>query len=189
MIKNLPKVICLTGVKRSGKDTVAEYLCRQYGYKNIKISAPMKESLKVLFGFSEEELEGEKKDEIHEFWNITPRKVMQFFGTEVMQYKLNDIMPWCGRCFWIDRLIREHIEPLGADERVVISDMRFIHEYERLRQSCCSVLFLRVDREVHTENSGEKHSSESELASIPVDDIVQNTRTIEELYERIEEIL
>jgi dephospho-CoA kinase len=192
MLKNLPKVICLTGVKRSGKDTVAEYLCQKYGYKNIKISAPLKESLKVLFGFTEEELEGESKDKNHEIWDVTPRKVMQFFGTEVMQYKLNDIMPWCGRCFWIDRLIRENIDPLGADERVVISDMRFMHEYEKLVSLSCEKVFWRIERDVNGEHRKEvntEHSSESELVRIPVNNIVKNTGTIDELYKTIERIL
>ena len=55
-------IIGLSGKKRSGKDTVAEYLCAHYGFINYGFGDPIKEIARIMFQFTDEQLYGNQKD-------------------------------------------------------------------------------------------------------------------------------
>jgi hypothetical protein len=188
----LPRVIAICGLKRSGKDTIADYLCEEHGYEKIKIAAPLKDALKVMFGFSDEQIEGDSKDVIDIKWGITPRKVMQFFGTEVMQYQIQDLLPNVGRTFWIKSLMEQHISKF-PHKKYVIPDLRFKHEYTLLNNANCGVEFWMVERKRSESsksciNSECSHSSEREYLEIPVCQRFVN-ETKQKLYKDIDEYL
>lgn len=44
-------LIGLTGKKRSGKDTTADYLVEKYGFSKMSFSTPLKDICKILFSF------------------------------------------------------------------------------------------------------------------------------------------
>ncbi len=44
-----PQIIAICGYKRSGKDTIAQYLVKKYNYKHHKITHKLKECIKLLF--------------------------------------------------------------------------------------------------------------------------------------------
>jgi dephospho-CoA kinase len=164
-----PKIIAICGLKRSGKDTIADVLTQRYGYEKVKIATPLKDALKTLFQFTDAQVEGAEKDVVDPRWGVEPRLLMQFIGTEVMQFKLQEVLPDVGRTFWIKRLIDEHIK--NNDKHIVIPDMRFKHEYNLLSQH--GAVFWRVER-FQNENT-EVHSSEREYLEIPVDEVFMNT--------------
>ena len=83
-----------------------------------------------MFGFTNEEIENDEKDIVNKKWGVSPRTVMQFIGTELFQYKIQEILPDVGKKFWINSLI----ESLKQSENYVISDLRFLHEYEELKK-------------------------------------------------------
>lgn len=169
----MPQIIAICGLKRSGKDTIADYLCKHHNYEKIKIASPLKEGLKAMFGFTDKQLEENEKDIIDPRWGIEPRKVMQFFGTEVMQYHLQTILPDIGRSFWIKLLIEQHIlDPNNADKRFVIPDLRFKHEYDML--AIHGTHFWRVERPTDTQQSLCSHVSEKEFLNIPVSKVFHN---------------
>jgi len=129
------QVIAICGYKRSGKDTIANYLCDKYGFQHCKISKGLKEMCKCLFGFNDSQMESDLKEVVDKKWGITPRKAMQYVGTDMMQYQIQNILPDIGRNFWIYKCIK-HIEDNHKDDlRIVISDMRFIHEYDLLKKT------------------------------------------------------
>jgi hypothetical protein len=168
---HLPKIIAICGFKRSGKDTIADYLCKHHGYTKIKISAPLKDGLKSFFGFTDEQLESDIKDKVDPVWGVTPRSVMQYFGTEVMQYQIQTLVPGIGRNFWIKRLVSECIG--DKEKRFVIPDMRFRHEYDMLKTH--GALFWRVERALPASFiNTEVHASEKEFLDIPVSNIFHN---------------
>lgn len=179
-----PHIIAICGLKRSGKDTIADILCNHFEYKKIKIATPLKDALKTLFNFTDEQVEGNEKDIIDPVWGVEPRRVMQFIGTEVMQYHIQELLPNMGRTFWIKRLIEEHIHK-GTNERLVIPDLRFKHEYDLLSQH--NTLFWRVDRPdiKHDECKLSMHSSEKEYLDIPVSHIFSNNGQIEKLEKEV----
>jgi hypothetical protein len=174
------RIIAICGLKRSGKDTIADFLCQHYGYEKIKIAAPLKNGLKAMFGFTDEQIEGDDKDVVDPRWGVEPRKVMQFFGTEVMQYQVQTLLPNIGRTFWIQSLVQQYIQP-HPSKLYVIPDLRFHHEYDILAEY--GVEFWRVERTTNKNKSCE-HVSEQEYLSIPVSKVYLND-TKEKLYNDI----
>ena len=67
-------IIALSGKKRSGKDTVADYLVERFGFVKYGFADPIKEIGKIMFDFSEEQLNTDKKEEIDKRWGISPRQ-------------------------------------------------------------------------------------------------------------------
>jgi hypothetical protein len=172
----LPRIIALCGAARSGKDTVAGLLARD-GYVNRKISARLKASVKVLFDFSEAQMEGAAKDEPDARWGISPRRALQFFGTEVMQFKAQEVLRGApaNRCFLVDAFVEEHLTGAPADRRIVVSDLRFAHDLQALRRRH-DVFAIRVVRLGQRCSAAEHppHASETESERIDVDAVLVN---------------
>lgn len=185
-------VVGVCGRRRAGKDTVAEILNELYGYENVKISNDLKDALKILFGFNHEQIEGNLKDVVDERWGVSPRQAMQFIGTEVMQYKITELLPHMGRKFWIKGFINKHIagEGLGTlgTRLLVITDIRFVHEYEELKKYLDNdLLMLRVDRNLPSSHVDE-HSSEQEYMRIPVHHTIINNGSKDDLRKHLMKI-
>lgn len=181
--KYKPRLIGLCGKKRSGKDTITNYLCDNYQYNNKKIATDLKILIKLLFGLSDSQLETDEKDIIDKNWNITPRKIMQFFGTEIMQIEIQRLLPNINKNFWIKSFIKKNLK--DKENYIVISDLRFIHEYKELEKE--NIFVIRVERNKNM--NIDEHISEKEYLDIPADIVIQNNGTIEELYKNIEFIM
>lgn len=180
-MNKFPRIIAICGLKRSGKDTIADYLCNNHNYIKVKIASPLKEGIKSIFGFTDDQLETDLKDVKDARWGVEPRKIMQHFGTEVMQYQLQELIPNIGRSFWIKRLIDEHIVN-SKEQRIVIPDLRFKHEYDMLKQY--GAIFWRVERDIGVKHECQ-HLSEREYLDIPVSAVYKNDTKID-LYFQVE---
>jgi hypothetical protein len=178
-----PQIVAICGLKRSGKDTIADILCQHFQYKKVKIASPLKDALKTLFQLTDAQVEGDDKDIIDPRWGVEPRRLMQFIGTEVMQFHLQEVLPDVGRTFWIKRLIEEHITRSDThSERLVIPDLRFKHEYELLAKY--NAVFWRVER-FKKEDCNETHSSEREYLDIPVEHVFLNNGSRDNLEQLV----
>lgn len=184
------RLILICGFKRSGKDTMAQYLEHKYDFKHLKISTPLKDATKILFNFSDSQLENEKKDEVDPRWNMTPREVMIYLGTNVFQYKINDILPQAKRRFWINNLINELERKYLTNDRaptttnIVVSDLRFKHEYEAICEfqmkfsSTVRVEIVKIvrtgglERRYHVDS----HESETDHLSFEYHQILNNVQ-------------
>jgi len=182
VMNSLPRVIALCGKKRVGKDTIADYLHQKYGYQNVKFAEPLKAAVKALFGFSDEQIET-NKEQIDPRWQITPRETLQFFGSEIMQYQIQKILPEIGREFFSRSLLAKYNKD---SDRIVISDMRFLHEYSAIAGISNSLVIKIIKSDV---DDGDKHISEVELEKIDPEDIIVNDGSFEELHIQIENIL
>jgi hypothetical protein len=193
-------IIALCGKKRSGKDTVAHFLSTQYGYQHLKLAQPLKDAMHVLFGFTTEQMETDVKDTVDLRWGITPRRAMQYFGTEVMQYHLQEVIPSIERNFFVHRLMHQihqcENEKDSSSPSFVISDMRFMHEFNALLQFSkergyhFKVLEIVRGNHIQGPNSQENtHSSEVEYKMIPKDHIIFNDEGIPQLYKKMTAIL
>lgn len=141
------RVIMLCGYKRCGKDTFANHLVNKYGYTHLKISKTLKDTLKTLFQFSDEQLETDLKDKIDPRWNITPRKAMVFVGTDMFQFKIQGLLPNIGKNFWI-RSTKETIIDLYNKNKnidIVISDLRFQHELDCINDIRFDLRDINID--------------------------------------------
>ena len=125
MSKKMPKIIAICGAKRSGKDVLAEHLVNKYNYERVAFANPLKVAVKNLFNFDDDQVgigkdEGtDRKDIVDERWGITPRAALQFFGTEIMQEKIQELLPNMKRNFFANTLKNyiENAENSGNDKR------------------------------------------------------------------------
>ena len=76
-------IIAFCGLKTSGKTAASEYLVREYGFKRLSFAGPLKESCRLIFQLSDEQVYGSEKEVHDPRWDMTPRKILQLFGTEV----------------------------------------------------------------------------------------------------------
>ena len=194
-----PLVVALAGVRWSGKDTVADVLCRHHGFQNLKFATPLKRGVAEMFGLTLDEVDGPAKDAVHPVWGVPPRRILQWLGTDVMQFQLPLVVPGVqGRSFWAWRLCQDvrglvasHQGPL----RIVVSDVRFQHELHALQtlesDGLIQLVSVRLERPSQPSgNSGgdsaeATHASEIELASVPVDAVVQNDGSPADLVDRV----
>jgi hypothetical protein len=188
------RVIALCGVRGAGKDVVADAVCRwDPRFVNLKFAQPIKDALARLFDLDERHVDGELKDVEHERWGVSPRVLMQWFGTDVMQHGLASVAPRIGRTFWCDKM-RASLEDARMRGRdVVISDLRFQHELDALRRwyGCVAgdaLLVVRIVRPAPgraRSDDVDAHESESGVADVgPVDVTLLNDGTRDELCDR-----
>ena len=181
-------IIAICGAKRSGKDVLAKYLINKYKYEKLSFAEPLKKAVKELFNFNdiqvgidEDNGMGNEKDIIDERWGITPRKALQFFGTEIMQYKMNELIPNINREFFANILLSKIVE----NKNYVISDMRFLHEYEKIKG--LNILIIKVIRPSLIKKRDE-HISENEYEQIPCNIEVLNEGSIEDFINNFESL-
>lgn len=196
-------IIAICGEKRSGKDVLAQHLVDNYGYTKISFADPLKKIVKTLFNFTdiqagidEKNCMGHEKDTVDDKWGISPRQALQFFGTEVLQYKIQELLPGIKRNFFAESLIsRINLED-NDNKKYVISDLRFLHEYEKIKEYShkFNILTIRVMRPgnywntENLENTGNtnSHISETDYLNIPHDFEIINNSTIEKYIEAFE---
>jgi hypothetical protein len=139
------KIISLSGFKGSGKDTVGHIMCDRFEFQAVSFAQPLKQALSLMFGWDLQLLQGhstqsrEWRETVDPFWSkqfgrpITPRIVMQEFGTNVVRnHFLNK--------FWVAST-QKLIENL-PNTNIVVTDSRFIDELNMIRSlggSCIRV--------------------------------------------------
>jgi hypothetical protein len=178
-----PKVIAICGRKRVGKDLLSNYLCDTYGYTNMKFADPMKKALKELFGFTEKQIEIDKEI-VDSFWGISPRQAMQFFGCNVIQHEFQKLIPDIGRNFFVKSLVNKIV---NHKDKVIISDLRFIHEYQGIKEAFPDIIVIKLLRPNIDNN--DSHISETELDSIQGDYTIINEGTEQELFNKVIKLL
>jgi hypothetical protein len=189
----MSNIIAICGAKRSGKDVLAKHIVANRGFKKLSFAEPLKKAVRELFNFTdiqvgidEENAMGDEKDIIDERWGISPRKALQFFGTEIMQHNIDGLIPNTNRGFLADILL-SHISGDACDscDGYVISDMRFLHEYNKLKSSAKvrSLIVIKINRPSINipDDKGDTHISEKEYLDIPYDVEIVNDGTISDL--------
>lgn len=164
----LPRLIAICGAKRAGKDTIANIISNKYGYDHIKIAQKLKNVCKILFNFTDEQLESDSKEIIDSYWNISPRQAMQWIGTDVMQYQVQHLLPNIDRKFWIQSIVNQL--DVNPEVRYIISDLRFKHEVEELKKRDAFIIKVERPTIINTDN----HISEREYVDIPHDLLIKN---------------
>jgi hypothetical protein len=132
------KIIGLVGFIGSGKGTVAEYLVDKHKFRMISFANHLKDAVAVVFGWPRNLLEGDTdysriwREEIDEWWaerlnipHLTPRWVLQYWGTDILRKNFHDDI-------WIASL--EH-QLLGESQNhFVLSDVRFPNEIKMIKK-------------------------------------------------------
>lgn len=182
-------IIGINGKKQSGKTTVANIIKELYPERVIILNFgdAVKESLKPIFGFTNDELYGESKEVVNEFWGITPREMMQYFATELMRDGLSKRFDNIGSNIWVLSLEKKIKEILKTERNkiIIIADLRFKNEYALIKKY--NGLTVKIYNENIENNEFSSHISENDLNDISFDYNIYNNKTIESLKEMITE--
>ena len=208
------KIIALVGLIGSGKDTVADYLQNIHHFRRESFARTLKDAVSSVFGWDRELLEGRTeysrqwREEVDEWWaerldmpNLTPRWVLQHWGTEVVRGNFHSDI-------WIASLENKL---RNNKDNVVITDCRFLNEIAAVQNQ--GGLVVRVRRgddpewlplaETYntTNNNNEKeatkkilnslgvHQSESGWAGCNFDYVLYNDYSLSKLYEQVNDLL
>lgn len=184
----LPQVLGMTGRKFNGKDTLGNYFVEKYGYKRVAFADALKDGCKEIFGFTNDQLYGDKKETIDEYWGVTPRTVMQYVGTDLFRDQLDVIMPNVGKNIWLRVLEKKILDEwkVNPSTRFVITDVRFSNECQMVKD--LGGIVIRVKRN-SVNSSTDYHSSEIEIEKLDVSVELPNDGTKEELFNLATEFL
>lgn len=215
-LQDLPKIIGITGKKYNGKDTIANYLCDNYGYTRIAYGDPLKEICRILFGFDDNQLYGDDKEKIDNRWKISPRQAFQFIGTDLLRNQMHLLLPELNDKIWIKCLIELLNKKLkeNPNAKYIISDVRFQNEIDSIKNEYVDSKIFRVIRpsvnieqiltnkeskiinvtkdnltSYTTETQTSRHESEMTDTLENIDYDILNDSDLQSLYSKIENII
>lgn len=131
------KLIGIHGHAGVGKDTLADYIREKYENTwKLAFAGPLKKACVELFGLSIENFNDPDLKEVPAtYWNISPRQMAQFFGTQMVRENIHHLTGGMPGDFWIRRMIgtlNGDLDSIEYDEEdtVLIPDVRFQNEYD-----------------------------------------------------------
>lgn len=202
-------IIGICGFIGAGKDTVADYLVNFHEFRRESFASTLKDAVSAVFGWDRTMLEGRTKqarewrEQVDPWWaqrlkmpTLTPRWVLQYWGTEVCRKAFHDDI-------WIASLENKL---RNSQDNVVISDCRFPNEIEAIKKAGGLIIWVKrgdlpewYDDAVAA-NRGQNiavqdlkmkkiHASETAWAGTKFDYELDNNYSIEELFEQIKNLV
>jgi hypothetical protein len=180
-------LISICGYKRHGKDSIADYLVRDFGFVKCSFAVFMKDAVKIIFDWTDEHVYGNLKEVVDERWGISPRQALQNIGTEYGQKFLCESFPEfkrvVGRKLWVKRFCNWY--NLNKHLNVVICDLRFPHEQEELEKY--KSIFWKVIRSGYEIDMS--HESEQYVDVLKADYTFINDGLIEDLELKVKDVI
>jgi hypothetical protein len=197
-------IIGIVGLIGAGKDTSADYFCNFHEFKRESFAGTLKDAVAAVFGWDRELLEGRTKsarewrEQVDLWWanrlnmpNLTPRLMLQLWGTEVCRKAFHDDI-------WIASLENKL---RTAKDNIVISDCRFPNEIESIRRAGGRVIRIvrgpdpewfaiaKIDISTMATLYPNVHASEYSWANTDFDFIIDNNGSIEDLYKELRNLV
>ena len=202
-------IIGVCGFIGSGKDTVADYLVNFYEFRRESFASTLKDAVSSVFGWDRTLLEGRTKEArewrecVDPWWaerlsmpTLTPRWVLQYWGTEVCRKSFHDDI-WIAS---LENKIR------NSKDDVVISDCRFPNEIQAIKNAGGQIVWVQRGplpewyESAISANKGNNiginemkmlgiHASEWAWLGSSFDVIIDNNGTIEDLYNQAKSLL
>lgn len=198
-------IISISGFIGSGKDTVADYLVSRHGFRKESWAGTLKDAVAVIFGWDRVMLEGKTREsrdwrELSDKWwterlgfDVTPRRVLQEWGTEVCRDGYHDEI-------WVASLENKLRH---TSDNIVISDTRFPNELTAVKN--LGGITIRVVRGPDPDWVKEYiehgrtyefsmkyknvHASEFSSVGLDYDHTIKNDGSFNSLYEKINDLL
>jgi hypothetical protein len=197
-------IIGICGFIGSGKDTVADYLVNFHEFRRESFANTLKDAVAAVFGWDRTMLEGRTKEarewreQVDPWWaerlampTLTPRWVLQYWGTEVCRRSFHDDI-------WIASLENKL---RSSKDNVVISDCRFPNEIQSIRDAGGKIIWVQRGnlpdwyQTALDANAGHNyavqdlkmrkiHASETAWVGTDFDSILDNNHTIDNLYKQ-----
>jgi len=172
------KVILITGKARHGKDTIANILKENLENNNKKVIITHLAKYLKLYAIEMTSWQGDEENKPREFLNI--------LGTDVIRKKLKK------EDFLINRNIEDIFIYSHFFDYVIIPDVRFKIEIDRIKENFKDVITIKVERPNFDNNLKKLKEHEVEVSLDEYNDydyIVINDSTILNLEEKIKEII
>ena len=208
-------IIGVCGFIGSGKDTIADYLVNIHEFRRESFANTLKDAVSHVFGWNRELLEGRTKqarewrEQVDPWWSdrlkmpkLTPRWVLQYWGTEVCRAGFHDDI-------WIASLENKL---RNSTDDIVISDCRFPNEIRSIKAA--GGVVVRVTRgpepawydaavSVNRGANGnttwsmsksclaqaQVHASEYAWAGTNFDAVLDNNSSLDHLYEQVQQLV
>ena len=208
-------IIGICGFIGTGKDTVADYLVNLHHFRRESFANTLKDAVAQVFDWDRTMLEGRTKqarewrEQVDPWWaerlnmpNLTPRLMLQLWGTEVCRRGFHDDI-------WIASLENKLRNSL---DDIVISDCRFPNEIKSIKNAGGMVVRVRRGPEPEwydaavSYNRGPNgnsswsigkskldqmgiHASEYSWVGTEFDAVLDNNGTLDDLYEQVKNLL
>ena len=181
-------LIGFCGKKRSGKDTSANILIEKYNFKKYAFADALKDACKTIFLFSDEQVNGSKKEVVDKRWGVSPREVFQKFGTDMFRNNIDKYIPQLENVkddFWVYRfkLWYEKIKKKHPYQNIVITDVRFPNEAKIIKE--LGGYIIKINRPVFRKKKEDNHISEQHIKTIRSDYEIYNNNTIKRCQEKV----
>ena len=184
-------LIGVVGLIGSGKDTVSKRLEEKHGFRRDSFAKSLKDAVSAMFNWDREMLEGNGdesrkwRESPDKFWSerfgksVTPRWVLQHFGTEVMRQHMHDAI-------WIDSCLSRY-----DGTPTVISDTRFQNELKTIKANGGEIILVKRGDLPTREQMQERgaHKSEWDWMGWNFDHVIENNGTKEELYQKVDNLI
>lgn len=204
-------IVGITGLIGSGKDTIADYLVTFKGFRRMSFAEPLKDAMSAVFGWDRELLEGKTvysrqwREQVDPWWadrlsipNLTPRYVLQQWGTEVGRRAFHDDI-WIAS---VENKLR------NIKDNIVLSDARFPNELKAVNNA--GGITIRVIRgenppwyeaayslSCNKDNEYAKkvlesygvHASEYSSIGLKHDFYIDNNGTVDQLHKQINSVI
>ena len=173
-------IIGLSGYAQTGKDTIANYLVKNYGFTRVAFADPIREAVyKLNPNINIADMRGVSlADAVDKLgWETVKvesddaRWLLQRMGTEVGREVFGDN-------FWVDIAM----EKAHSHDKVVFTDVRYPNELQAILEASGAVWRV-VKEDVGAVN---RHASETALDHYQFEYVIFNNDTIESLYESID---
>ncbi len=202
-------IIGVCGFIGSGKDTVADYLVNFHEFRRESFANTLKDAVSSVFGWDRTMLEGRTKEarewreQIDHWWaerldmpTLTPRWVLQYWGTEVCRKAFHDDI-------WVASLENKLRQ---SKDNVVISDCRFPNEVSTIKNAGGKVIWVKRGSlpewiaYAHRANNGDIeainylnnqkiHASEWAWVGTKFDLEIDNDSNIDDLYSKCRDLV
>ena len=202
-------IIGICGFIGSGKDTAADYLVGFHGFRRDSFAGTLKDAVAAVFGWERELIEGRSpearawREQVDEWWaerlqmpHLTPRWILQHWGTEVCRQHFHDDI-------WIAALQSRLAK---RSDHTVISDVRFPNEIKAIKEQGGKIVWIQRGElpswhiMAAKANAGDLyaqtklkelgvHASETSWVGTNFDSILDNNGSIESLYTQLKNLL
>ena len=175
-------LVGICGRAGAGKDTVGDYLIQEYGFNKIALADPIKRLVKDVFVLDDHTVYDRiaREQPIKNFPSWTVRKLLQYIGTELFRQNIDDSI-------WVKSLWYR----IQNDKRdYVVTDVRFPNELNFFNKNAKSGEFisLKIVRDGCNGAVGLKgHASEAH--DLKAQYVIKNDDTIEDLYDKVDNIM
>ena len=202
-------IVGFVGFIGSGKDTAADYLVNFHGFRRDSFANTLKDAVANVFGWDRTLLEGRTaearawREEVDTWWaerlnmpNLTPRWILQYWGTEVCRQGFHDDI-WIAS---VENKMRK------TTDNIVISDVRFPNEIKAIHNAGGIVIWVQRGElpswhiMAGKANNGDTfaaeklkalgvHASETAWVGKDIDHVISNNTTIDDLYKQIKNLV